>query len=220
MEHFTARVTDGIGNNIAGSGYGRTITDIAVPGTLSNYHHTPPVANPITVTIISPAGGGLEEEVTLVIEGNCPTLPSPADVRPADFTTDIGDTVTGDLSDFATDPNGFPLTYQMHTMPSIVSITLSTDGTFTYTANMLGIETFIVNVNNSVGQVVARPVTITVTEAEVVPPVVDLPAENPPTKPATNQLAATGSEGLASLTLTGIAAAALGLVLMRPRRKA
>lgn len=217
IERYTTLITDGVGNTIYGPFeqvdlIGSTSTRVASVIQFASF----PVANPLTFTVTSNAGNGLDEELILRDTGSCSGIPSPAVVTPADFTSVVGDTVTVALFDFAIEPNGFALTYQLYTVPSIVGMELSPDGTLTYEANIVGTETFIVNVKNSAGQIVEMPVTITVTEAKAE---VDPPAVTPAATPATDTLAATGSEGLANLTLMGIAAAALGLLLMRPRRR-
>lgn len=219
-EKATFRATDGLGNLLYTNTVVQRLIDSDVPGVddVSVFTVTP-VANPITFTVTSEAGNGLPEEESLRLFSTCLTIPSPATVTPADFTLDIEEELIDTLAPFASETNGFPLTFTLLTPPASGALTLNLDGTFTYAPGTVGDHSFVATVANEVGQSVELPVTITDTGGSVPPVVVPPEIPAPTTSSERNQLAVTGAESLTGLAGTGIAAGILGLALMRLRRK-
>ncbi len=80
QERIELRATDGTGAEIYFLSYTNALGTYPAGIIGTTPYDTAPVANPITFTIVSPAGNGLPEQVDEVFFGSCETIPPTASV--------------------------------------------------------------------------------------------------------------------------------------------
>lgn len=167
LENFTTLVTDGVGNEIYKRQIGITVGSSGSPYYKDIIFTEPPVANPLTLTVVSDAGNGLAEQEEVRLTGSCNGLPIgyPPKVSPAAFTVAAGVSFTGSLASYATDPGGGPVSFALATDPTHGTVAVNSDGTFEYTASNSASDPdqFTVSVIDGSGNNVDLIVTMTIT---------------------------------------------------------
>ncbi len=154
-----------------------------------------------TVTVTDEHGATTVSTVNVTVNAKPNTSPTVGiDSVTTEYNTPVGGTVVG------TDADGDALSYTKGSGPANGTVTVNTDGTWTYTpkAGFTGSDSFTVTVSDGRGGTAVSTVNVTV-NAQVIPPV-EPPVNTPPTvgnytvttgynTPATGTVAGTDANG-------------------------
>ncbi len=96
--------------------------------------------------------GDVTTQTITILDDDVPPNTSP-ETTPAFLSGDEDTTITGDLNDFVTDPDGDPLEFQFDGEPADIGVVVNPDGTFTITpdANFNGTSEFSYQVTDTPG---------------------------------------------------------------------
>jgi VCBS repeat-containing protein len=124
-----------------------------------------------TFTYMSSDGNGGTDTATVTVTVSGPTNNPPNAVNDS-YSTSVNTPVAGDVCTNDTDADGDTLTHTIATGPAHGTVTLNTDGTFTYTptTGYTGVDTFTYTSNDGNGGTDTATVTVTVSG----------PTNNPP----------------------------------------
>ncbi|PIF74011.1 VCBS repeat-containing protein [Variovorax sp. 54] len=148
-------------------------------------------ADTFTVTVSDGHGGTTTSTITVTVDpvNDAPTVPNYTETTNED--TPVSGKVTG------TDLDGDALTYTKGSDPAHGTVTVNTDGTYTYTpsANFNGTDSFTVTVSDGHGGTTTSTVTVTIDPVNDVPTVPDYNETTDEDTPVSGQVVGTDVDG-------------------------